>query len=73
MFDVNDITIGYTLDFLSSLYEHQTPIRIGLVPVAKEEDMPAVTLAQAFYKLVDEVEGPEAVRKLAKVIHLLSL
>ncbi|KAF6038703.1 UGGT2 [Bugula neritina] len=66
MFDVNDITIGYTLDFLSSLYEHQTPIRIGLVPVAKEDDTPAVTLAQAFYKLVDEVEGPEAVKKLAK-------
>ena len=54
---------------LASLYAHQAPIRIGLVPVAKHDDEVGVLLTQVFFKLIDEKDGPDAILALAEVFY----
>lgn len=67
MFDVMDTQMTSSLHFLITLYNHQAPIRIGFVPVAKEGDEVGALLVQVFYKLVDEKDGAEAVTMLTQV------
>ena len=67
IFDVKDVSAGHSLELLVSLYSHQAPIRVGVLPVANEEDEAGALLAQIFYKLVEETDGPEALLKLAEV------
>ena len=52
---------------MATLYTHQAPIRVGLVPVAKPDDEAGSLLAQVFYKLVEEKDGAEAVSLLSGV------
>lgn len=67
IFDINDVTMGPVLEFLVTLYSHQAPIRMGLVPVAKEGDAVGSLLAQVFYKLIEEKEGPDTLTLMSGV------
>ena len=70
VFDIMDVEANLdTLEFLGQLYEHTTPIRIGLLPIGHQEESlmgsePGDLLAKIFYHLVEEKDGPYALKKL---------
>jgi len=73
IFDINDLSIGATLEFMISLYDHMTPLRIGLVPVADSDDAIGCLLVNAFYRFMEEKGGPAGLAELHQVLPTVSL
>lgn len=67
IFRADDTSVGDTLDFLLMLYQHSTPIRIGLLPIAADDDEAGSLLVQIFHHLVDDSNGVAALTRLAEV------
>lgn len=73
MFDVLDVEASLdTLTFLSQLYEHTAPIRIGLLPLPRREDGLTGSdagdlLVKIIYQMVEDRDGPYALQKLTQV------